>query len=363
MKRLKPTLARCFALIVFLVGCIPALTPSAPASAAPPTTAVFPPGVWKGSGVMTGAISTDGATAFAEGPWTFRFTVEVAADGSVVDGSIEGSGTVSAVVTGGEGTVELSLAGTLGGSSARIETNGHLHMSGSVTAQGMNFPVDLDFPAIGGFSATSSSCTVVTGDFAAEARDAQVDAGLATSVTGPFTAVRVAAAGDNLAPGFEEQYVALVQQADALVAMDTPPAADVVALVEQSEAFYQNVSSSTACPGGPTNLEPGKQPYTYFVRKLGEVLLKALANPAAYSADDIHAMAVAAIQIGVIGGAAPDASLAEQVDEALFNALATKLSEAIESQNETDCGIIHIAAGALGFDEMLADAQACATGA
>jgi hypothetical protein len=362
MKRLKPTPARCVALIVFLLGCIPSLIPSAPASAAPTTTAAFPPGVWKGSGAMTGAISTDGATAFAEGPWIFRFTVEIAADGTVVDGSIEGSGTVSAVVSGGEGTFELSLAGTLGGSSARVETSGNLHMSGSVTAQGMNVPVELDFPAMGGFSATSSSCTVVTGDFAAEARDAQIDAGLATSVTGPFTAVRVAAAGDNLAPGFEEEYVALVQRADALATMDTPPAADVVALVEQSEAFYQSVYSSAPCPGGPTNLEPDQQPYTYFVRKLGEVLLKALANPAAYSADDIHAMGVAALQIGVIGGAAPDAALGQQVDEALFNALATKLSEAIESQNETDCGIIHIAAGTLGFDEMLADAQACATG-
>jgi hypothetical protein len=363
MKRLKPTLARCFALIAFLVGCIPALTPSAPASAAPPTTAVFPPGVWKGSGVMTGAISIDGATAFSEGPWIFRFTVEIAPDGSVVDGSIEGSGTVSAVVPGGEGTFEISLTSTLGGSSAWIETNGNLHMSGSVIAQDMNVPVELDFEAMGGFSATSSSCTVVTGDYAAEARDAQMDAGLATSVTGPFTAVRVAAAGDNLAPGFEEQYVALVQQADALVAMVTPPAADVVALVAQSEDFYQNVASSTACPGGPTNLEPGKQPYTYFVRKVGELLLKALANPAAYSVADIDAMATAALRIGVIGGAAPDAALGQQVDQVLFDALATKLGEAIESQNAADCGMIHITAGMLGFDDMLADAQTCAKGA
>jgi hypothetical protein len=145
--------------------------------------------------------------------------------------------------------------------------------------------------------------------------------------------------------------------------MATPPAADVVALVEQSESFYQNVYSSTECPGGPTNLEPGKQPYTYFVKKVGELLLKALANPAAYTAEDLQALATAAIQIGVIGGAAPDAALGQQVDEAFFDALATKLSAAIESHNQTDCGIIHITASTLGFDEMLADAQACATGA
>ena len=353
---------RCCALVALVASAAPVLLSAGPVSAAPPPGA-FPPGVWKGAGVMTGAISTQGVTAFAEGPWIFRFVVEVAPDGSVVDGSIEGSGDVSSVVTGGEGTFTISLAGTLAGSSARVEVGGTFHLSGQVTAQGVTVPVELDFPAEGGFTPTSATCAVVTGDIATEARAEQAAAGFTTSVTGPFTAVRVAAAGANLAPGFEEQYVQLVSTVDQLAAMATPPAAEMVALVEQSEDFYDNVFGTTSCPGGTPNLSPGKQPYTYFVKKLGELLLKALANPSAYSVSDINSMAIAAVRIGVVGGAAPDAQLGDQVDQALFDALATKLSEAIANQDKTDCAIIHITATTLGFDELLADAQACATGA
>jgi hypothetical protein len=350
-----------------LVGALAAMTlaavlfPTAPASAAPPT-ATFPPGVWKGSALGTGGISGQSVEGFITQPIKFSFEVQVGADGAVVGGTWTMTGEVAAAAPGVEGVMSLGGSGTIGGTGARLVIAGSTTFSGTITVQGSPYPVNFSAEAAGGFSPTTATCSFVTGDIATEGRAAQQAAGFATTVTGPFTAYRIGKPGDAGVPGFEEQYVELVGKAEALLAQHPPPAGEVVALAEQAEMFYHNVFNYGSCPGGSTNLLPGKQPYTYFVKTIGALLLAALADPAAYSVDDLDALALAALRIGVIGAAAPDPELAAQVSQALFDALSAHLSGAVAANNKTDCVIIYLAAEALGFTQLLADAQACATG-
>jgi hypothetical protein len=350
-----------------LVGALAAATlatasvPPAPAVAAPPT-ATFPPGVWKGAAVGTGGISGQGVDAFISEPIKYTFEVEVAPDGSVAGGTWTMTGEVAAATPGAEGVLSLGGSGTFGGTGARLAIAGSITFAGSITVQGTAYPINFTADAAGGFSPSTATCTFVTGDIATEGRAAQEAAGFATSVTGPFTAYRIGNPGAAAVPGFEEQYVELVGKADALLAQSPPPAAEVVALVQQAESFYHNVFNYSSCPGGNANLLPGKQPYTYFVKTIGALLLAALTDPTAYSVDDLSALAFAALRIGVVGSAAPDPELAGQVSQALFDALSGQLSAAAAANNQTDCVIIHITASALGFTELLADAQACAAG-
>jgi hypothetical protein len=327
-----------------------------------PPTAAFPPGIWKGVGVLTGGISAAGATGFIAAPITFHFELEVAPDGAVVNGVWDWAGEISSAAEGVEGTFALTASGPLAGSGARVELSGAIHMTGSVTVQGNVYPVENDMEAVGAFSPTSASCNVVSGDLATEGRAAQAAAGVSTNVTGPFTAHRIAAAGDQTAAGFEETYTELVLTAQNLLAAGQPPAADVVAFVERVEDFYTNLYASLQCPNPSTNLLPGEQPYAYFAELFGQLLLTVLADPSVYTTSDVHVLAIAAVRIGVIGGAAPDPDLDAQVTQALLDALEAKLAEAQATQNTADCTIVALSANALGFNELAAQAQSCAGG-
>jgi hypothetical protein len=344
--------------LTLLVAIIPALG----AKAAPPT-ASFPPGIWRGTAVVVGGFSGDGVDVSVTAPIRFSFQVNVAPDGSVVDGTWTVTGEVTTVVPDGQGAASFTGTGTLQGTGARLEFIGPVQLTGSATVQGATYPFDVAVDIEGGFAPTSATCSMVSGDFVTEARDIQESMGFASTMTGPFTTYRIGEAGANLAPTFEDQYVTLVTNAEALAALAQPPAADVVALAQQAEAFYQNVYSFADCPGGTPNLGPGELPYNYFTQTVGRLLLKALANPAAYTADELRSLADAAVRVGVVSVTAADQTLAGQVEEALFNALGTKLEQAEAAQNQEDCASIAAAAEKLDFDELLDSATACATGA
>ena len=330
---------------------------STPVGPSPPP---FLPGVWKGTAVGTGAISGAGATAFISEPFIMKFEFEVAPDGAVVNGVWSWSGEVSMAAENVEGTMAMAGSGTVGGSGARVEYTGTIHQSGSMTVQGNVLPVELDVPAYGAFSPLSVSCAVASGDIAVEGRQQQAEAGMATTVTGPFTAQRVAP--PDLGADFEEQFVQLVLQAEALIAAGLPEAQHVVDFVQQAQDFYQNVFLTGECAGGAPNLLPGKQQYTTFTKLIGELILTALANADAYSVSDISLLAAAAVQIGAVGGAAPDLALAAEVEEGLHDVLADRLAAAEAEQNKTDCVTISLAADALGMNDLVTAAAACVGG-
>jgi hypothetical protein len=334
--------------------------PPEPPLAPPPASPAFLPGIWKGVALGTGAISGQDVDAFFSKPFRMKFEFEVAPDGTVVNGLWSWTGEVSMAAEGVEATFAMTASGTVGGTGNRVEYTGIIHEKGSVTAEGQVIPIEQDVDAAGAFSATSVSCAVATGDVATEGRALQGAAGMATTVTGPFTARRTAS--PDAPVEFEEAFAALVTEAQALIAAGLPAAADVVALAEKAEDFYQNVFATGSCAGGAPSLLPGKQAYTYFVKVIADLVLTALANADAYGPDDVNALAIAALRIGVIGAAAPDPALAAEVLQALQNTLDDKLAAAVAAGDQEACTMISITAGALGMTQIWADAVTCAGG-
>jgi hypothetical protein len=360
------------ALAVLVVIVLPAPLGAQQASgpttvAATPTTVSVPPlqspsfpaGIWKGTAVATGGISGHGAEGFLPEPIIVSFEFEVAPDGNVVNGIWGWNGEIVSAAEGVAGLFTMSGSGTLGGNAARIELSGVIHMSGTVTVNGAEYPIENDSPAGGAFSPRSVSCNVVSGDMATEGREMQAEAGLATTVTAPFTAQRIGAPGDQGLANFEETYTELVLTAEGLLAAGVPPVVDVVALVERAESFYHQIYLSIECPGGATSMLPGRQHYSHFVELLGQVLLTVLADPSVFSAEEVQMLALAAVRIGVVGSAAPDRALSAQVWQALYDAVETKLADATATQDKGDCAFLLVTATALGFTGLVAPAQAC----
>ena len=351
--------------VVLSVGLALSFVPGAASvnlvDAVPPPVA-FPPGVWKGVGVGTGGINAAGAAGFIAEPIIVHFEVVVAPDGAVVNGVWDWAGEISVAAEGVEGTFALTASGPLAGSGARVELSGLIHMSGSVRVQGNDYPIEQDLPAAGAFSPSSVSCNVVSGDLATEGRQLQEAAGVATTVTGPFTAHRIEDPGDESVAGFEETYTELVMTAQSLLATGQPPASDVVAFVERAEDFYTNLYASLQCRGATPGLLPGQHLFAYFAELVGQLIVVMLADPSAYSTSDVHTLAIAAIRIGVVGNSAPDPQLAEQVRNTLLDALNAKLADAEATENHGDCTIVSLAASAMGFTELAIQAQACAQG-
>ena len=341
--------------VVLSVGLALSLVPGAASvnlvDAVPPPVA-FPPGVWKGVGVGTGGINAAGAAGFIAEPIIVHFEVVVAPDGAVVNGVWDWAGEISVAAEGVEGTFALTASGPLAGSGARVELSGLIHMSGSVRVQGNDYPIEQDLPAAGAFSPSSVSCNVVSGDLATEGRQLQEAAGVATTVTGPFTAHRIEDPGDESVAGFEETYTELVMTAQSLLATGQPPASDVVAFVERAEDFYTNLYASLQCRGATPGLLPGQHLFAYFAELVGQLIVVMLADPSAYSTSDVHTLAIAAIRIGVVGDSAPDPQLAEQVRNTLLDALSAKLADAEATENHGDCTIVSLAASAMGFTEL-----------
>ena len=336
------------------------VAPSTVAEAKP--SAAFPAGRWKGIGVITGGIAQTDVQAAITNPATVTFEVEVAPDGTVVDGVWQLSGaTVQVVIPGGSGTASISGSGTLAGTGTRVAVDGSLSISGTVTVQGLTVPLSgISVGAGGGFSPTGASCDVVWGDLSTEARSVQQAAGFSTSVTGPFSAKRIAKAGENLSLSFDETYVELVTAMEQLAAQSPPPVADVVKLATKIDAFYAQVFGSAACADGPKNLEKGKQPYTTFVDKLGQMLLAALQDPNAYSAEDLQQLLLVAIHFGLLGAAAPDPQFAAQLSGEFEAALSSALAKAKAASDHTDCIIVFLAASAGGYSSIAKEAKACA---
>lgn len=169
-----------------------------------------PPGVWKGVARARGGISGSGAEAFIVEPFLIRFEVEVAPDGTVVGGIWNWDASISTAAEGVSGNFEFSGSGELGGLGGAVTLSGVVHMAGSISVQGQVIEVANDASAAATFAPSSASCNAVWGDFATAGRQAQAAAGLATTVKGPFSAHRIANAGDGAGPGFEETFAELV---------------------------------------------------------------------------------------------------------------------------------------------------------
>ena len=196
---------------------------------------------------------------------------------------------------------------------------------------------------------------MATGDLAIGGRAAQQDAGVATTVKAPFTARMVA--GPDADSTIEQVFFGLVTDAEAIFAAGAPVAADVVDLVLRIEAWHHELFRAAQCGSATPNLMPGTQPHTYLVDLIGTILIAALANPAAYSTNDILDLGLAAVRIGVIGTAARRLGRSGRRSVASCRV-------AIEARRRRERGRLpdrrRSPPTALGFTDIAAGAVACA---
>jgi hypothetical protein len=319
--------------------------------------ATIPPGTWHGSAYVTGAIAGQvSATIVTPAIYTFEFQVEP--DGTVINGlwntntanvnvNVPSVGTGSGVITGG---------GSLGGNSEFVTASGTYNVTISIPSIGVSgFP--FEYPAMGGFQATTASCTTIYGDLATQARQAQQAAGFSTTVMGPFTAVRVAGPGEQGVQGWEQNWIQLIDKMDAMIANPKPTAQEIYELVIEIELFQANLVKAQSCPDIPKGFKKGKQSYTYFVEKYTEMLNKLLSSPGDYSGGDISVMLFAAVQLGAVGSAAPDEQAAKELEAKFKDVLGQKLDADIAAGDKADAVQIYLAASQAGYKDLAAKAH------
>lgn len=342
---------------ILSVAAILAFMCVSPALAEKPSASI-PPGTWHGSAYWTGAISNGGVSATIVTPAVYTFEFQVEPDGTVSNGLWStNTATVNVNVPSlGPASGTISGGGSLAGTGDFITATGMYHISVSIPSLGVSdFP--LDFPASGGFQATTASCNTVYGDLASQARQAQQAAGFSTSVMGPFTAVKIASPGEQGVQSWEQNYVALLDKMDALIKNPKPTPKEVFELVGEVEKFQANLIEAQPCSDLPASFKKGKQPYTWFVEKYTEMLNKLLANPADYSGADISEMLFAALQLGAVGSAAPDEQAAKELEAKFKDVLGQKLDADIAAGDKGDAKLIYLAASQAGYKELATKAH------
>lgn len=325
----------------------------------------FPSGVWRGVAVISGGITADGVDVHATAPAKLTFEVEIGVDGSIVIGSwaLTG-GEMEVVVPGGEGAFSLSGAGQLLGNDLRLELAGEVGLVGSATVNGQTYPVELAVPSAGAFSATGASCSVVTGDIAVEIRQEQEAAGLGTTVTGPFTAQRIAEPGQALGASVEDGFLGLVFDVTRLWNNTdygiTVTRQDILDVAARSEAFYNKLWELGGCTPLPSYL--GEAPEGGFARLLADLLRRELKrNDLGFTASDLYAIGRAARSAGIFGSYLPDAEVLT-LEGRLHSKFVQSINEARASDNDAECVVLLDAVTDLGFNDLIPSASECVSG-
>lgn len=354
MATREPVLRKFIAIMT--VAAVYAVTSVSPVLAGKPT-ATIPPGTWHGTAYVTGGISGNQLMANLTSPSVYTFEFQVQPDGTVIKG-LWNTNTANVSVNVPElgpagGTI--SGGGSLGGNSEFVTAAGTYAITVSIPSLGVSgFPVE--FPAAGGFQATTANCNTIYGDLATEARQQQQAAGYATSVMGPFTATRIAGPGEQGVPGWEQNYIQLLDKMDAMIKNPKPSAKEVLDLVIEIELFQANLVKAQSCPDLPKSFKKGKQPYTWFVEKYTELLNKLLDNPDAYSGSEIFTMMYAAYQIGALGSAAPDEQAAQELLAKFKQVLDKKIDADIAAGDKSDAEHICFALKQGSFKDLAAKA-------
>ena len=327
-----------------------------PAAAKP--TALIPPGTWHGTAYVTGGIAGNGINANLTSPSIYSFEFQVQPDGTVVNGlwSTNTANVNVNVPSLGPAGGTVSGGGNLGGTSGFVTASGSYNIAVSIPSMGVS-GVPVEFPASGGFQATTANCNAIYGDLATEARKEQQAAGYSTSVLGPFTATKIAGPGENGTQSWEQNWIALLDRMGAMIKNPQPAVKDVWQLVTDIENFQANLAKAQSCPDLPKSFQKGKQPYTWFVEKYTEMLNKLLDNPAAYSGSDISEMLFAALQVGAIGSAAPDDAAAQALEAKFEAVLGQKLDADIAAGKKDDAQLIYLSASQAGFKDLAAKAK------
>lgn len=334
-------------------------TPSAAGEQqAPPLRPAFAPGWWVGRAVGTGGITTAAAAAAATEPFIINFEFDVAADGTVTRGTWEWYGEIAVITEASDGTFAMAGEGTLSGRQNPVILSGTINVAGSITTNGMTVDVGFSEPASAQFAPSWASCTIATGDLAVTGRMQQQSAGVGTSVRAPFTARMLARPNDDRS--VEETYSTLVADAEALLA-STPPVDQeaIYQLGKQIAAWQRALLRAAQCGGATPNLAPGTHANTYLIEVFGALVGAAAADPNV-TWQALYLLASIAVEVGVIGSAAPDAASAAELKATIEAALAAAIQQAIADGDQEACTGLKVAAATVGASDLVLAAGSCA---
>lgn len=335
------------AAVLALLGAGPA--PVSVADGLPPA---FPDGAWAGDSLYGGEISKPGSWAVATGDVSFILTVS---NGNVADGLmiVNSSNT-------GSGNAQITLKGSLelSGSAAFVEFSGPVTLVGTVTASGYTAPINFTGISDGTMSPFFSTCNMVTGDLATQARNIQESLGYATGVTGLFAAFRTGGSAGT-ANEVVDEYDALAAAMEDLVKINPSPE-QVLEMTELYEALGAKIAAIGACFELPPGFQSGLS--NMATGSLFQALLqKALNDPDAYTVQELLSLLASGLRMGAVGSAIPGSGGYQDTAESLmvqFEAtLEAKLDAAAAAGDLQAVQDIWIAASQLGLKALAAKAK------
>jgi hypothetical protein len=154
----------------------------------------FAPGLWKGTGRLTGGFHGHDVTVNLTGGGRFTFCLLVTRTGHVNASTSKWRLGPTAIV---ENLAGKHLTGDMGGTGPLSGTPSHITVGGSMTvtitlsAGGHTITVPTTVLASGTLPVTHSMQSTVTGDIAIRSRAAQQHAGFSSNETGNYTALPV----------------------------------------------------------------------------------------------------------------------------------------------------------------------------
>ncbi len=336
------------ALVLVSVG-LPALPAGAKLGPA------FPDGQWHGTSLYGGKISKADVSATGFGDVTFDLTV---ANGEVTDGTL--SVHVSATGTSATAVADLTFSGTLqmGGTAAAVEFSGPVTVKGTASSGAFTVPIKFTATDHGTFSPAFVTCNQVTGDLAVGARKDQQAAGFATTIKGPFVAIRTAGAAGSV-DAVIQQYKSLNDaMVDALGGSPSPE--EVIELAKQYEAVAATLASIGACESLPTGFESGLS--DKMIGALFQDLLQnALDHPAKYSAQALLSLLGSGLRMDAVGNSVPGSGPYQEVAKNLLvefeTTLEAKLQTAAKAGDTQTVLDILVGAQQCGLDALANEAQ------
>lgn len=341
-----------WALTFMLLGTQLAVTVSRPERGPGPLK--FSSGVWTGPMLAVGSGTAHDSTWNAVWSGVMNFTS--ADDALSGDFSMTSNVSVSGpeVSGGAAGTGGGTISGPAGGPLMQLTG---LDVEVAMTVRGISVAQNValgsgDFDDPLEVSLVSATCNQVNGDWITPIQENMAAAGIGGSVSGYWTAVRVADLPGEGEEDYVEEMRQLIQEAfDWRTLVYTSGFIQFPFLervLDHAEELNRRLSRSTDC-----DFVDEEDFMTAISAIVADALNFALENPAGLSAGDLLRMTSAALRLGIIGEGASDPDLAADLAGRIGDLADQRLEE---TRDLPDCGLVSANASlVLGVATLLGD--------
>jgi hypothetical protein len=317
----------------------------------------FPDGTWQGTTLSAGGTITQGDIfGAAEAEVYFEFRV---VEAEVAGGGMETSGSSASNVPGATANQTFSGTFELSGPAEEIAFEGLTEFSGTVTAGGLTVPYEGSGEGGGSFFPKTATCSKVTGDLAYRGRQVQAASGFATDVVAPYVALRVKdVEAEKVLAEFDALAVEINLALAAAAVSDGQQVVDqLFELVQRAWTILNHVHALKACGDIPRGFKEGLAD-GYFAEVFQVLVSALLARRDSLTTAQLLSILGVAYQTGVVGAAAPDLVLAEDILNQFADVLSARVDDALAEGDIQSLTEILAAAEQLGLDDLAAKADA-----